>query len=135
MTVPDVVGDAEADALVTLGADGLKAGDKVSAYDGKVGKGKIISTNPKAGVVVQRGTAIDYRRVQGPSTHALTVTQAHGEADRQAHAEADRQAHGEPTPPRQAHGRSRPPSHDEPIATPPRRAAWHVLAAEVVRDR
>ncbi len=67
VNVPDVVGDPEADALVTLGADGLKAGDKVSAYDGKVAKGTIISTNPKAGVVVQRGTAIDYRVSRGPA--------------------------------------------------------------------
>ncbi len=67
VAVPDVVGDAEADALVTIGASGLTAGEKTRKYDDKVSSGDIISTNPKAGVVVERGTAIDYLVSRGPS--------------------------------------------------------------------
>jgi heat shock protein HslJ len=67
VTVPDVIGDTEPDALVALGAAGLTAGEKTSAYDAAVTKGTVMSTNPKAGVVVQSGTAVDYLVSRGPA--------------------------------------------------------------------
>ena len=65
VTVPNVVGDAEADALVAFGAAGVKAGAKTNKYD-KAKKGTVISTDPKGGVVVARGTAVDYKVSRGP---------------------------------------------------------------------
>ncbi len=66
VAVPNVVGDAEADALVSIGAAGLTAGAKTRKYDAKVPAGDVLSTDPKAGVIVQRGTAIDYKVSRGP---------------------------------------------------------------------
>ena len=66
VAVPNVVGDAEADALVQIGAAGLTAGAKTRKYDPKVPAGDVLSTDPKPGVIVQRGTAIDYKVSRGP---------------------------------------------------------------------
>ena len=88
VVVPDVVGDPEADALVALGAAGLKAGEKTSKYDSDK-KGTVIGTDPKAGVVVQRGTRGGLPDLQGP----VAVAVADREADREAHPQADREAH------------------------------------------
>ncbi len=65
VAVPDVVGDTEQDALVAFGSAGVKAGSKSSTYD-KAKKGIVIATDPKAGVVVKRGTAVDYTVSKGP---------------------------------------------------------------------
>jgi len=67
VTVPDVVGEAEADALVAFGAAGLTAGERTRKYDGTTAAGDVLSTNPKGGVVVQAGTAIDYLVSRGPA--------------------------------------------------------------------
>ncbi len=67
VAVPDVVGDVEADALVTLGAAGLTAGERLRAYSDTVDLGSITRTDPKAGVVVKLGTAVDFTVSRGPS--------------------------------------------------------------------
>jgi len=67
VTVPDVVGEAEADALVAFGAAGLTAGERTRKYDSTTAAGDVLSTNPKGGVVVQAGTAIDYLVSRGPA--------------------------------------------------------------------
>ncbi len=67
VAVPDVVGESEADALVALGAAGLTAGEKTRKYDSSAPAGDVLSTNPKAGVVVQVGTAVDYLVSRGPA--------------------------------------------------------------------
>lgn len=64
--VPDIVDMTEADGMVELGAVGLTAGERTRAYSSKVKSGRIISTDPKAGVIVRIGTAIDYRVSRGP---------------------------------------------------------------------
>ncbi len=67
VTVPDVRGDTEQEALVTFGATGLTAGAKTNRYDANAPKGTVLSTDPKAGVVVARGTAVDYLVSRGPA--------------------------------------------------------------------
>jgi len=67
VAVPNVVGEAEADALVAFGAAGLTAGEKTRKYDSTMAAGDVLSTNPKGGVVVQVGTAVDYLVSRGPS--------------------------------------------------------------------
>jgi heat shock protein HslJ len=66
VAVPDVLGLVEADALVDIGAAGLTAGERTRAYSSKVRSGRVISTDPRAGVMVRRGTAIDYVISRGP---------------------------------------------------------------------
>ena len=141
VVVPDVVGDPEADALVALGAAGLNAGEKASKYDNDK-KGTVISTDPKAGVVVQSGTDVDYTVSRGPSptpsptpkptakptpkptakpTPKPTAkpTEAHREADTQAHRQADTQAHRQADT--QAHRQANTQAHRVAVGTIPER--------------
>jgi serine/threonine-protein kinase len=67
VTVPDVVGDAEDDAVNTLLDAGLQPGTRASRTSANVARGRIISTNPRAGVVVQPGSTIDYVVSRGPA--------------------------------------------------------------------
>jgi beta-lactam-binding protein with PASTA domain len=67
VTIPDVRGLSEADALTELGAAGLKAGERTRKNNSKVGAGDVISTDPAAGVQVKRGTAVDYVVSKGPA--------------------------------------------------------------------
>ena len=60
VTVPDLRGLPEPDALTELGSVGLRAGERVGAFSGSVEEGAIIRTDPAAGVRVERGTAVDY---------------------------------------------------------------------------
>jgi heat shock protein HslJ len=66
VAVPDVIDETEQDGLVTLGAAGLTAGAKSRAYSEDFDSGRIISTDPRAGVIVARGTAVDYVVSRGP---------------------------------------------------------------------
>ena len=143
VVVPDVVGDQEADALVALGAAGLNAGEKASKYDNDK-KGTVISTDPKAGVVVQSGTDVDYTVSRGPSPSPSPTpkptakptpkptakptpkptakptpkptAQAHGQADTQAHAPSRR-----PSPRPSRHPSPPPSRRPSPRPSPPRR--------------
>jgi heat shock protein HslJ len=66
VAVPDIVDESEQDGLVALGAAGLAAGDRSDAFSDAIDSGRIMSTDPKAGVIVARGTAIDYVVSRGP---------------------------------------------------------------------
>lgn len=66
IAVPDIVGETEQDGLVTLGAAGLTAGSRSRRYSDDIDQGHIIRTDPRAGVIVARGTAVDYVVSRGP---------------------------------------------------------------------
>ena len=66
VAVPDVVGDQEADALVAFGAAGVTAGERTGKYD-PAKRDTVLSTDPKAGIIVARGTPVDYKVSRGPS--------------------------------------------------------------------
>jgi serine/threonine-protein kinase len=64
--VPNLVGVTEADATKALQDAGFKLGARTDQYDSSIPAGSIISTNPKAGVDVPKGTEIDYVVSKGP---------------------------------------------------------------------
>ncbi|MFN8520793.1 MAG: PASTA domain-containing protein [Chloroflexota bacterium] len=66
VTVPDLRGLSEADALTELGSVGLRAGERTRAYHSSIAAGDVISTDPAAGERVREGTAVDYRVSRGP---------------------------------------------------------------------
>jgi beta-lactam-binding protein with PASTA domain/tRNA A-37 threonylcarbamoyl transferase component Bud32 len=66
VTVPDVRNMAEAQALAELQRAELQAGTKTQAYDAEIARGAVVSTNPRAGSEVAKGTAIDYVVSRGP---------------------------------------------------------------------
>ena len=67
VTVPDVRGLSEADALTELGGAGLEAGQRTRRTSSRVDAGDVISTDPAAGVQVRRGTSVDYVVSRGPA--------------------------------------------------------------------
>jgi heat shock protein HslJ len=66
VAVPDIVDETEQDGLVALGAAGLAAGDRRRVFSEDFDSGRIVRTDPRAGVIVARGTAIDYTVSRGP---------------------------------------------------------------------
>jgi len=66
VSVPDLRGMSEADALTELGSIGLRAGERTRAYHSSIAAGDVISTDPAAGERVREGTAVDYRVSRGP---------------------------------------------------------------------
>src|SRR6187399_1040519 len=56
IAVPDIVDEAEDDGLAELEDVGLFAGDRTRAFSDDIDSGRIMSTDPEAGVVVDRGT-------------------------------------------------------------------------------
>ena len=60
VAVPDLRGFTEADAVTTLIDLGLTAGVRSEAHDPETDAGFIIHTDPRGGIAVARGTAIDY---------------------------------------------------------------------------
>lgn len=66
VAVPDIVDETEQAGLVELGEAGLTAGDRTRAYSDDIDSGRIISTDPRAGVIVERGTEVDYVLSRGP---------------------------------------------------------------------
>jgi serine/threonine protein kinase/beta-lactam-binding protein with PASTA domain len=66
VTVPNVVGKSETKAIAALSADGLtaKAGD--SEYSDTVAKGHVISTDPSANTIVNKGSEVTYVLSLGP---------------------------------------------------------------------
>lgn len=66
VAVPDIVDETEQDGLVALGAAGLTAGARRRVFSEDFDSGRIMRTDPRAGVVVERGTAVDYVVSRGP---------------------------------------------------------------------
>jgi hypothetical protein len=67
VTVPNIVGLNETDAVNRLKAAGLQAGVRNDQYDPTAPTGQIISSNPRSGVPVQSGTTVDYVVSKGPT--------------------------------------------------------------------
>ena len=66
VTVPDLRGRSEADALAALFAAGLVNGNRTEVYDPIVPVGLIVSQGTATGVQVSKGTPIDYTISMGP---------------------------------------------------------------------
>jgi serine/threonine-protein kinase len=62
-----MAGLTEADALRLLAAAGLLPGNRSELYDPTVPAGSVISSNPRAGIVVPRNTTVDYLVSLGPT--------------------------------------------------------------------
>ena len=76
VVVPDVHGIKEATAVARLEASGLKPGIRLSADD-RLPEGYVVSTEPRAGVSMTRGSMVDYvvstglaSGTPGPTSHA-----------------------------------------------------------------
>jgi serine/threonine-protein kinase len=66
VTVPNLTNMSEAQALAELQRAQLQAGTKTQAYDAQIARGAVVSTNPRAGAEVAKGTAVDYVVSRGP---------------------------------------------------------------------
>lgn len=64
--VPDVSGETLEDAIEILLAEGLEAGDETEVENDEVEANHIISTSPKAGRSVKKGTAVNLTVSMGP---------------------------------------------------------------------
>ncbi|MBD3106775.1 Stk1 family PASTA domain-containing Ser/Thr kinase [Bacillus sp. AGMB 02131] len=64
--VPDVSGETLEDAIEILLAEGLEAGDEIEVENDEVEANHIISTSPKAGRSVKKGTAVNLTVSMGP---------------------------------------------------------------------
>ncbi len=73
VTVPDVVGQVQADAEAAIIAAGLIVGTVTTANSDTVPAGQIISQNPAAGVSVVQGSAVDLVVSLGPGSLPPTV--------------------------------------------------------------
>ncbi|MCJ7709310.1 MAG: SulP family inorganic anion transporter, partial [Chloroflexi bacterium] len=58
--VPDVVGQAESQAIATLTSAGLIVRRSDSVFDPALPAGAVVTTSPEAGVSVAKGTIVDY---------------------------------------------------------------------------
>jgi serine/threonine protein kinase len=67
VVVPSTVGRTENDARNQLTAAGLQVGVRSEQNDPSIPTGQIISTNPRPGIQVQRGSAVDYLVSKGPA--------------------------------------------------------------------
>jgi serine/threonine-protein kinase len=66
VAVPDLRNLSETDAFNALATAGLTLGPKTEAFDPIVPVGAVISQNPPAGVLVNKGTAVAYVLSKGP---------------------------------------------------------------------
>jgi heat shock protein HslJ len=64
--VPDIVDETEDDGLLALEDAGLSGGDRTRRYSDTIDSGRIIRTDPRAGVIVARETEVDYVVSRGP---------------------------------------------------------------------
>jgi eukaryotic-like serine/threonine-protein kinase len=67
VAVPNTVGLGESGARNQLVAAGLQVGVRSEQNDPSIPSGQIISTNPRPGVLVQLGSAVDYVVSKGPA--------------------------------------------------------------------
>ena len=66
VSVPDVRGAAEADALQQIVQAGLAVGSRTEAFDPNVPIGAVVKTEPGTGIIVAPGTPINYTVSEGP---------------------------------------------------------------------
>ena len=66
VVVPDIRDLTESDAINALTSAGLQVGDRTEAYDPTIPEGQIISSNPKMGLTVLKGSPVDYVVSEGP---------------------------------------------------------------------
>ncbi len=75
--VPDVVGQAESQAIATLTSAGLIVRRSDSVFDEALPAGAVVTTSPAAGVSVAKGTVVDYVVSEGEEpTPAPSATPA-----------------------------------------------------------
>ncbi len=67
VVVPNTVGRTENDARNQLTAAGLQVGVRSEQNDPSIPAGQIISTNPRSGIQIQRGSTVDYLVSKGPA--------------------------------------------------------------------
>ena len=72
-TVPDIVGQSEADANTAISAAGLIIGTATYAYSDTVAAGYIISQNPTGGTEVPFGSSVDFVVSLGQAAIVPTV--------------------------------------------------------------
>lgn len=73
VTVPELRGTAESDAVVILVEAGLIPGERTQRTSEAVPAGAVIKTDPVAGAIVARGTTIDYAVSSGPAPVATAT--------------------------------------------------------------
>jgi serine/threonine protein kinase len=66
VVVPTVRNLTESEALNALASVGLTAGNRTEAYDPTIPEGQIVSTNPRDGLSVLKGSSVDYVVSKGP---------------------------------------------------------------------
>ncbi|MEM7251784.1 MAG: PASTA domain-containing protein, partial [Pseudomonadota bacterium] len=71
VTVPDVVGETQADAATAITGVGLVVGAVTTANDASVPAGSVISQNPTGGTSVDEGSAVDLVISLGPGQVAV----------------------------------------------------------------
>ena len=92
--VPDLRLKDESSALQALSDAGLRVGIRTEEFDPTVPAGQVARQNPSAGIVVAKGTAVDYVMSKGPepSPSPTPDTDAHADTDADPHADADADA-------------------------------------------
>ncbi|MCJ7710058.1 MAG: PASTA domain-containing protein, partial [Chloroflexi bacterium] len=113
--VPDVVGQAESQAIATLTSAGLIVRRSGSVFDEALPAGAVVTTSPAAGVSVAKGTIVDYVVSKGPEpTPAPSATPAPSPTPAATPSPATTDTPTvAPSPPDQT------PPVDTPTATPP----------------
>jgi len=82
VAVPELRGKTETDAFNLLAAAGLAIGTKTEVFDPIVPAGQVVHQSPAAGVVVNKGTPVDYDLSKGPEPSASPATPPSSEATR-----------------------------------------------------
>jgi eukaryotic-like serine/threonine-protein kinase len=70
VAVPELRGKTETDAFNLLAAAGLTIGTRTEVFDPIVPAGQVVHQSPAAGVVVNKGTPVDYDLSKGPEPSA-----------------------------------------------------------------
>jgi serine/threonine-protein kinase len=70
VAVPELRGKTEVEAVTLLVGAGLQPGTKTEVFDPVVPAGQIIRQSPVAGVLANKGTAVDYDLSKGPEPSA-----------------------------------------------------------------
>ena len=98
--VPDLKGLDESSALQALSDAGLRVGLRTEAFDPTIAVGLVAGQNPSAGIVVAKGTPVDYVISKGPeptpSPTPSPDTDPHAHPDADAHADSHADSDADP---------------------------------------